>query len=427
MAHNPETETPSRVFVNGKRIPMGDLDVYVRKEGPLDVTRYVEGTFASPYKGEDYAGYFQGLEPQNQSSYDILRVELRDAVTEEYDTVFHGFVTGVGNTNGNLSEWEFRARGPGMTLNNIPASQTFTSASVDDVLRYVEHTVDDKLPINVEAVIGGQPLRNTSVEDVSEGIIDLIPILGSPLLKDDDDGYINDLLSKTVFKANKHTVADVLSWIGDRTATRFWMEPVEEGTVLVGTKQPTAIGYDAHYLGGDIDVINNDALVELTPVNTLVANGKAASSLVAAGDWELNIPDNTYWSVKARHGPLYKRAGETEYIGEPEFASGAESLQEVKNEAKSLLKQNIDQSTSGDIQTRLAAPVKPFDTLDALPTCDEEIATNQNPITYEIQRVHHKVRAGNNPENERTHTELNVGLHAAMDEIEVIEKSKKSV
>jgi len=407
MPYEPDCLTDSRVYVNGTRLPAANVNVWMRKEGPLDIGRYAEVEFASPFRGEDYAPLFDGLDPDNQEEWDTLRVEIKDYQTDEYTTQFHGMVTAVGNGVGPEQLWKARGQGPALFADKIAASQTFDDADIPQVLEYISSEFASKLPFDIPTDRG----RDGTALAVANSVNDFNNMLD----------VVSDFFGLTTksFQSNKHTVADVVNWLKGKTGARLWFEPTQEGVVLIGSTKPTEVGHTAHYEGGQTAIINNNALVEINPVNTIKVNGKAANSLFEGTDFEIHYGSDRFYGAKARHKPLYQRAGKTEYLGETEFASDANTSDEVKNEAKSTLKAAIDKATSGDMQTLLKSPIKPFDTVTARPTCQSSPATDVQPITYEVSRVHHQIRTGSS--DEQTMTELNVGVHAALDDIEIVD------
>jgi len=406
MPYEPDCLTDSRVYVNGTRLPASDVDVWMRKEGPLDIGRYAEVEFASPFRGDDYTPLFDGLDPDNQDDWDTLKIEVKDHATDEYNLVFHGMVTAVGNGVGPEQLWKARAQGPSMFADKIVANQTFNDASIKTVLEYCAFEIAEKLPLTIP--INPEESDQTPYERA------VYKIGTFP-------EQITDFFGLTTksFQSNKHTIADVVNWLRDKTGARLWFEPTQRGAILIGTTEPTATSHTAHYEGGGTYIVNNDALVEINPVNTIKVNGKAANSLFEGTDFEIHYGGDRYYGAKARHIPLYERAGKTEYLGETEFASDANTSKEVKNEVTSALKDAIDTATSGDMQTLLKSPIKPYDRITARPTCQSSPATNVQPITYEVSRVHHQIRPGDSDED--TMTELNVGVHAALDDIEIVD------
>ena len=427
MAYDPDCATDSRVFVNGVRLPAGEVDIHIRKDGDLDVTRYAEAKFASPRTEdgelEHYTDYF-GLFPGNdrlvsdiRQSFDVARIEVLDTHADEqtddddkddaYSTVFQGIVTGVGNTDGPEKMWMLRAQGPGMLMSKIPASKSFSNGSTKDVLRYIHERTEEKLPfdISVDGTEESFYFDDNQGINLVEGFAETLPFISD---------YDLPGGSKT-FKSNKHTVADVVNWLRDRTGLRIWFEPTPNGAVLVGTDRPTETKHKAHYLDdGELYILDNNALVEISPVNTLVVKSKVTQSLGIDDVFEIKEikTGNKYNVAKVRHDPLYEQAGERELIARPTVRSDADTKGGLVNEAVSMLKDEIDEATGGDMKTLLTAPIKPYDTIEAKPSCSKDLPADMDTATYEVSRVRHMIRPSGH-----SITKLNVGLHVALDEI----------
>lgn len=408
--HTCEEKTDSRVLVNGTRVPVGDIDIHLRKEGVIDVNRYAEGVFVSPYNGTEYTRLFQTLDPDSQDSQDVIRIDVKDNVTDEYHTEFHGVVTAAGNgSNAVEKAWSFRAQGPAFFLGKTLASKKFKNASVKHVLQYVRSELDDKVPLSVSMdVLTDEEAQNATV---GGALSRLNPILGGV-------AKLTDVLSTPKeFQRNRDTLADVVAWLGKKADLTIWLEPTVEGVELIATETPTQRSHQGHYLGGDVEIINNNALAELNPVNSLIAKGQAKKSLASIGDFDITTPSDTYAQAKARHVGLYRRAGETELFAETENVSDGGSSEEVANEARKRLKNHLNQTSSSKIETLLTAPIMPHDTIDALPTCNGDLVSEKIPITYEIDRVHQQIRSGG-----ISQTTLNVGVRASNDDIEIVKR-----
>lgn len=425
QAHDPESDenTDAAAFVNGTRIPVGDVDVFLRKEGPLDFTRYCEVQFVSPYKEVDYTDAFDGFDPTAQESWDTIRIDVRDHAMDRFHPAFHGVVTGVGNAaGGGELLFEARAQGPGQILDKIPIDVTYSEASVNQVINDVAKKLETKVPFkvitdisNVGQVREGE--RPAYINPENEG---------DPVLLARVTNQVREFLSKgdTVttpknFHFGKHTLADVMSWVSGKADIFTWLAPVPSGVIFVVTKQPNNIHHDADYLDGDLTVINNDALAELRPVNTVLVKAPAEKSR----DGEEKKASDKYIKAKAVHRPLYRRAGGRElYADNFEPLSNARTKAEAMNEAANKLKKTVDAVRGGDMETMVRGPVTPFDTVEAKPTCDESPATSLNSITYEVNRVHHKIVS----EGMAT-TQLNVGVHTDTEEdIAVFDSWEKS-
>lgn len=398
--HDPDDPTPSRVYVNGIRIPTGDVRLYYRKEGPVAFSRYVEGEFPSPYNGVDWINAFDGITPEDQSDYDRLRVDVRDRATGDYHTPFRGIVTGVGSAPDGGSKWyTFRSQGPEFLVDKTPASVTFKNASLKDGLSYVASQLDDRVPFSAVSAtqIDGEIREGRTREPVTfpEATAVLYDVLDLP---------IN---TPRTFHFGKHTLEDVISWISEKTNTYIWLSPTPEGVALVANRQPSGRLHRADYLGGDLHVVENDALSELRPVNTQLVKAPSAES--RGGDTDKAA--EKYHTAKAVHQPLFRRAGERELYADTERLSDAHTVSEARNEARRLLKNAVDQARGGDLVSLLRSPIRPFDRVEAKPVCESESGSTTPSITYEVARVVHHARASGISE-----TKLNVGVRTDAEE-----------
>ncbi|MFC7133754.1 MULTISPECIES: hypothetical protein [Salinibaculum] len=445
VAHNPSEATASRVYVNELRIPVADVDVHIRNEGPLAITRYAEVEFPSPYNGQDYLDAFRGSRPSLQSDWDTLRIELRDTVTGEYHTEFHGLVTGVGSSaSDNDRIYKARARGPGHFLDKQATNIKLDEFDLAYGLDRITDALDGVFPFPVVSALGEDAQAPQATDPEGQANVGGIGVPSQYVAEENPR-----IGSKKHFRANRHTLADVVDYVAEKTGADIWLQPVEDGAVLTTVSDVTH-EYRAHYLdqqssesvgGGssrDISVtagdsaeadttpervaqiIANDALSELRPVNSAVAKGQAEASYGADTDIGLSVT-NQYAKVTARHETLYERAGRTELTPGPYVESDGQNAEEVANDAVSALKEALRGATGGDMTTRLVAPVLPFDTIRAKPTCRGQSLSDTDPLTYEVHRVHHHI-----PNSGIPTTTLNVGV-AVRDEDIVTERSWESV
>jgi len=409
--HDPQGECDSRIFVNGTRIPVVSADVYARKEGALDVTRYAEVQFPAVYQNEYYRELFSTVDPDLQNGFDTLYIELKNG-SGSFVPVFRGFVTGVGATD-QAPIWECRARGPADLLTSAMAGKQFTGGTVKDPINYVASQLENKLPFDISVSIDGAD-TSTEIDDPTE-ITARSQRSGQTVGEDE--------LSSKTFQTNRHTLKDVVDWVRSKTGYRLWFEPTETGASLLVFDNPTARSFKAHYLGGNVDVISNNALSELSPINTIEARGSATKSQLDLGFFELNTGSDKYIVAKARHKALYERASNTELQADTFIKSDGNTTEEVKNDARSALKDAIDEATAGDMKVLLAGGVTPFDTIEARPTCRTE-AEKTVPITYEVNRVHHMVSPDDNDGFSKSR--LNVGIHTDINEdIEIVQSYKQ--
>jgi len=421
--YTPTNQCPTRVFVNGTRIPAAEVDVHLRKEGPLDITRYAEATFASPFKKEDYLSLFSTLtdDSSQQDDWDILRIDCADNGGENYQTLFHGMVTGIGNSAQHDNEriHQCRAQGPSHFLDKIPASKTINkSIQVKDILSYVSSELNNTLPSSFTI--------STSPNQTEQSVKNTVGVLNAPgsaiaislvsLFQD-----TSQLTTPKSFTANKHLLSDVISWLRDKLQVRLWIQPSPNGGILTGgiNASVNSQNHKAHYLtNGDTQIINNNAAAELRPLNTIIVNGRASETKFSVGDFEYNVNDDDFIKVKARHKPLYQRAGQTELTDTVRKSDG-QSKTEVENEAKSILKDRIDEATAGSMQVVHNRLIQPFDTIEAKPTVAEQPQTDVESLTYEVNRCHYKAHPNSDT---IPHIDCNVGIHTDIEsDIEIID------
>jgi len=430
------------VYVNGTRVPVTDVDIHMRKEGDLSVCRYAEGKIVSPWQGEDYVEAFGAVEEESQSSYDTVRIEVRDTSLGTLLTQFHGLVTGLGNSGGDLErEWEFRAQGPGLILSKTAASKPFTSdgggLSPRTVFDYITEELSKKCPFDVSSRLDlSVPEGNEefTVEQDDDGLLEnaVDAITSDTTVSDTSllpgptnvaEGNENREVIKA-FRPNRHTLADVVNWFQNKYNVRTWMVPTQSGATLVAVRYPHRNTHKAHYLDdGLLKVMDNDALSELRPINTLVAKGDAKRSRRSAGIYEVkDDPEGEYAYAKVRHKALHDRAGGIELEG-THLEVDAFDKKTVVSEAKQHLKTRIDQASGGDMHTLPSAVVHPYDLVRAKPSCDGNSATDVPAVEYEIHRVHHEIRSG-----APSQTVLDVGIRTAIaKDIEVVEDGWKDI
>jgi hypothetical protein len=416
QAQNP---MPTKCYVNGTEIPPSTVDVHLRKGGPLDINRYAEVQFASPWADTDYLSLFGSL-TDDQTKPDTLRIDVRNQDTETYSTVFHGIVTGVGDSpDSNNKIHQCRAQGPEHYLQKIPASKVYSSGvQIQEILGYVTSELSEDFPLSVSvAGVGGSDTQNTiGVVDLPSFVISVVGIFQD----------VDQLTTPKTFTANKHTLSDVLDWATDKVGGRVWLQPTKEGAEMVFTQSPTEQSRDhrGHYLNdGSLRIIDNSALKEIKPINQITLNGRASKTFAEVGEFEINSPSDTYTQVTARHTELYERNGEKP-LTDTIRKSDSESKQEVEKEAKSILKKRVDEATGGSMQVVLVdSLVEPFDTIEAKPTVGRQTAPVE-PIEYEVSRSHYKIRP-NEPDTV-DHIDLNCGVHTDLDEdIEIITTNTK--
>jgi hypothetical protein len=413
---SPDGGVDTRLYVNGTRIPVGKVNIHIRKEGPLGITHYAEATFASPFDGVDYVGAFDGTDPTEQERFDILQLTTDPSDGSDPLPIFTGFVTGLGNTaDGPSRMWRCRAQGIEHLLDKIEASVTFgnteTKTRLADIAAYVAERLTERSPFTVdfEGSADDTVLKRTLPDNAATFLAGIDPVLRTVAAVSDE------IATTKTFQANKHTLSDVLDWAARKTNGTPHLrlrsnlrDPSAE--LRFGLQKRSHV---ARYLGGELQVVDNDALNEMRPINTAVVKGSAQASRSGLNPFNITASDKTYITAKARHTPLYRRAGGNELRVSTETQSDAATEAEVEREAKQILRERIGGATEGRITTIFHPRLRPFDQIVAKPTCDGSPATDVKPITYEVNRVHHQIRPN---DDEKPKSILNVGIKVDTDE-----------
>lgn len=414
----PTNPTPSKLYLNGTEVPPARVDLYCRKEGPLGVNRYAEVQFASPFNGTDFFNVLNTDGSDEQSQPDTLRIEIRDQNAETYTTAFHGIVTGVGDSRSDNRKLKHcRAEGIEHFLDRIPASFQYKRNEPKPVSVVVDAIVtqlNDGVPLPI------------GFEELPESVGGLFTLDGTLIPAAADALSDKKLISGKTFQANKHTLKDMIQWLSGKLDGRFWIVPTKDGGIFQYFANPVeqSASLRAHYLSdGNLRVINNTALNQVRPLNTIIVNGRAASTFVELGPFEVNTPEDSFVQVKARHDVLYQRSGNTELTTKIK-KSDAESKEEVKKEARTMLKRKIDEASTGSMHTVLDREVQPFATIEARPTVNTQ--ANQVPsITYEVHRSHYKIHP--NDTDTVPHVELNCGIKTnAQSDISILSTNEES-
>lgn len=378
---NPPEKAPDRITVGGVRIPLcGEgTNVEIRKNGIAHLTR--QTTFTSRYVANGHR-YGNLLRTDVQDGYRTVRVELRDHRTGEFTTVHHGFLGSYGGSErGNIHGQVYD---PAQLLPNIGASKQFDDAFLTDVIEYVAETFQENQPIYDEVLISSdaekKQVYDYRKQDIREPIFDT---------------SFPNVLKKT-FKKHRHSLLDVLRWAQDRAKFRFWFQPTTEDSTIVlrvvdiDDLPLVNTQHSGTQLGGEMDVVSNNALYEIQPYNALeVTGGAFASRSPKALDSQYKIekPPQKAATVTVQHDPLVERVG-GQIVAET-FNGEFYTEQAIENYARSKLKEKLDESGGGQIVSLLAPDTSIFDTIEARPVAQNFTQEDVPSLTYEVERIIH--------------------------------------
>lgn len=415
------------------RVPIVNdgVTTHLRKGSDVDIVRVTDAYVPREWQGSNIIQYIDAFDPDARSVYDRAQVQYYDSVREEYVTTHDGFVRSTGGTGSSESKdpepsdvsMKVRILGPEEFLGVIPASETFRDASVQDVLVYVRDTFEESQPLydDVPIVTRGNVEADAGVGEY----VPPIPYTIDPREFFDDEGDLLNLFvdgpkpirSPKTFTRNRDTLADVVGWLRDSSSAVVYFSSLRDGTTaLVYDETPTTESFQAHNLGGNVEVRNNNALYQIGPRNALIYKGRSKSSLGAVGPFELTMPADKYPSVEVYHEPTVNRAGERYYGTVVEGQKT--NLDEAEREARSRLKEILSGSGGGKIECDMTPILQPFNTLEATPACRGNVTTDVPSYTFEIDEVTHTVTA-----SKGSRTDLRVGPHVATGDILVDKQS----
>jgi len=415
-------------------IPIVDdgLALYERKEGPTAVTRRAEVTIPIEYDGETWTDEITAFDRGGDVQQAEVRLAPIDDTGErvgEPQPVFRGYVGQVGSSAG-ANTARLTVLDPATFCSTIEAGVTLNQATVRDALEYVSLRLAEEVPLLGPIDVAVRGTRRPTIVTLRD-LLDRVPSLEDEFVErlvenQSDEVVINPVLPGEGFSSNRDTLADVLTWIQETYGVDVSFAPPEggRGVTLVATRDAYA-EYDITPSSDDLPyVIANDALYEMRPFNALTLRGKAGLRLNPyAGDdsgYELIEGfDGKYPEVTVEYEPLVERLGSR-------LAKTEESKQNtvatLREEARTRLKQKLDEVSGGAITTTLAPQVRPFDRLRATPACSG-VAANVDALTYEVQRTIHKITPN---DDNLPRTEVSVSIAVDPDEINVVEATQKA-
>jgi hypothetical protein len=232
-----------------------------------------------------------------------------------------------------------------------------------------------------------------------------------------------DQFSYTPYKkswtANHDTLLEVYKWFEARSNTNLHFEPRANTVALVADVTPSRRVFaqpeayekkrddqDADYEVHDfVNVINNDALYEIKPHNTLHLRGStnnnqggfldsvAEGVSNTVGDIIGNNSSEKYPVVKAQVPALVEAANGTE-LSDGVVESDAATLDQAEFEAKRRLSDMLQEATEGSIMMYGQPRLRPYDRIDSFEACQGLVEYEQTPVAYEVESVKHVKEAG---------------------------------
>lgn len=431
-----ECDSPVSVAVEGTGIPVIDdgATVYERKDGHLSVNRRADVHFPIVTEEREWIqeidAFHDGGDIQvadiAMSSIDnnVVTDDTAADVTEspsgtgldagtgegsQEQHILRGYINGVGSS-GAANRGRFRVLGPFKMLSSIRADATF-----DDNATY-----GDLLSWFTERFAEGQSVFDSVTYTTSLNT-------GEPLGTPAGESSIGRNVVLNV-SGNRDTLADAAKQLIEGVGLHLEFRPQQgRGTGIklhahAVDDVPTA-QFDARD-DKDLQVIENNALYEMRPFNSITLRGKGGAYIDLSGSTQYQnlgeisdalFGDGTYPEATAKYPPLVERAGGE--VGQTK-TSKTSNANKLEDEARSALKNRLDEVSGGSMLTAIKPSASLYDTIVTTPACAGVVQTDVPELTYEVQRAKHTV-APSNEENNIPTSEFSVSMHIDPSKIEV--------
>jgi len=471
------SEQLSEYDIRWHRIPIAGVEQWINKDGPAAINRTAKITAmndvlvgqrkniptyslvgepnpdSEPKPLGEYTldEYFNTMllnrdSEANSDPFVRSRLWIYDDQIEEYKLTQHGYIGSYGPTDNSLTR-KFWIYDPADILTDIPVGKTFENPTVGELISFVVNGTDDTgKNVGIE---NRTPFDVTSVEFPSSDQLNSRTAgeLFEQQAQAEDEattGFFNsafELISDFIsqpetrvaptkprtksFTRNRNNMIDVLNYISKLINGMWYFSPRQGGLALQLRSNTRGRNYgrtfkdqtqDVDDDSFSLDVIQNTALSDIKPINTVTVNGEKRSVIDVLGDEVLDSIDRinglteTYPYAKVRYEPLYNAAGQKE-LGPTNVHSDATDIESAKFDAYSEFIEHIEETTEGRIEAFGDPLPEPYDSIESRPACNGNTASEAVPILYSINDVHHKRYAG-----EPYITEI--GVHAQIENTE---------
>lgn len=422
----------------------------------------------------------------------------------EYVLKHMGWISGVGGTNeeGLSKLWIYDYL---ELVDHVPAGHPFNHPTVSSAVSKIAQLTNDNAPIPLASVAIFPPEteeeKATIIERAQDSLIDprssdfVIPGSNNGAYYTDVNvsGDVNEIgetylaanidtgttlpiplknLTSKVFKSNHDTLLDIYNWFEERTGARLHFEPHNGGDAVVliadvepeqrvfadtnvlekfnsGLLDPTRLPQnmlrvDPREFHEAVVVIENDALFQIKPVNTVYVRGDvgegfkpaaAAIDVAALGQTGTFLepvlgtasyllrnsqpPSKKFPTIKAQM-PALIQAAEGHVLAPPVIESDATTLDAAKQEAVDALQKHLKGTSEGKITMAGTPKMTANDVIDAFEQCGDTVIFEQRPVRYKIDEVKHTKKA-----NEPYITEARVGVWTDESRIQVSKTMEK--
>lgn len=386
-----------RVIIEEEEVPTTNVVTEVSNDAQksgADVTRLTEANIPLSWKDENIVSNIESFDPTSQSSYDRATVLFQNVRQGGWESVHRGFIRGVSGSD-TTGVGRVIIQDPAALTSAIPFSNRYTeSVSVGEVFNDVAST------IRQNSVFNPQPRLSTSRTVNTSGA-------GAEYVSNSSYGVGTNVADTKAFKSNRHTCADALNWVTDSGGGRWYFEFRSGGSrglslvydngsqsVVFAQRQSRGGAQEQRLNEGgsfpqcpinQLDIIENDAMADIFPVNTLTVKGATGASIF--GHEVAMIPSKKSPWVTVQYPPFVQAAGGN-IVGK-QVETDNVTLESATNTAKKKLEQTILDSGTGSMLCYGNPYPMPYDTIQARPECADVITGTAPSLPYEVANVTH--------------------------------------
>lgn len=432
------------------RLPVVEAETWQNKDGASDLISTSRIEIPMVWGGTEIYSFI-GAQSDDASVFDLARVSYRDRETGEWSICQFGYVASIGPAAGNGVLKFYIYDGADFTR-QMPVTKTYDNPTASQVASFaafdLEYGLDANSPLIVNDVAVTTPVSEVDIvgtleqfdrsgwEDENTVIVPIKEAVGEEDANQAEvtTEWLDDALhagGHKHFRENRHNLVDVLNWLTDRIGGIWYLKPEANGVTLVINNggsdnselarnsyiqrqvNPSQYEYIVGFNHTETTVINNTAIEDAKPINTLTLAGEDADSFFGI-DRDQNLIEgplgapkgqsNKYPLVEVEYPPLIERA-DGALLGPKRIESSATTTAEAEIEAIERFKEEHEDNTEGNIEIYGTPQIRPYDLFTAKPVCNEVYDIDTVPIQYEVNTVHHHVKS-----DEPYTTELGVSI-----------------
>lgn len=461
-------------------IPSMDVEQWVQKGEAAELQRTAKVRYPTEW-GDDTATVDHNSPRRLIDDYDaddrpypfqLCRIYWRQGSDYPWHIGHFGWIGGNGTADTD-SVHKFWVYDFAELLSGVPIGVTFNNPSVEAATESITDLTTENTPIPIEQaqlvppeteqelLISTDVFEQSDFDDTGDVGLGLTDDQIADIGETFEDSAINtgDIplfgLRKKSFVSNRDTLLDVYKWFEKKTSASLWFQPLGDGVKLVADIEPTRHRFvqnevllnsieqgDEYLFHRPVSVMNNTALYEIKPYNTIRLRGDTSGSFlgregfvadavdtvnnqledIVLGSGEFftgglldpEPPAEKYPAVTLQHEDLLEAANGTELSPEV-IESDAGTIETAKNEAYKEFEDLLSEKSEGEVELFGEPQIMPFDALDAYETCGDYVQYEQEPVRYEVESVKHEKFS-----DDVYRTRIKVSVWANREEIEVV-------